>query len=292
MRESSRKLAVMLGLTFLILLAVLLVIRILRQGIYSNQLGMNIVVLGKEKVGLLMIRPEEDVVGWVIFPKNLTIKIFDSDARYPVVSLWELGQLERNPYDIVEKSIGTSMGVVIARTINVGSDVSVEGIVANIHKLHLKTNLSLRDRFLIRKFLVSSLSSKKILEMDVPLKIFDKSVEPDGKEVLAFNSVALLWTKNKFVLESILSENVELGVNNLSGQIGLGTQVARQLESAGVRVVEVKSDPMVDITGKGCMYAINGKYPFTELLLTNHMRCVKIDDSSTMAEKGIAVWLK
>ncbi len=294
MKESSKTaIGKVLGIIFLVVLFLILVLRVVRQGIYSNRMGMNIVIIGESKVGLLILRPDEEVVGWVSFPSNLMIKIFNSDARYPVSSLWDYGVLEKNPYEIAERSLGLSMGVTIARTIRVHGSPSVEEVLASLHRIDLKTDLSLRDRFLIRKLLTDSVTSKKVLEMDIPKKIFDTTVDPDGKEFVIFNSVASLWTKNKFVLESILGENVDLVVNNLSGQPGLGTQVARQLESAGLRVVEVKSDSTDDVQGVGCLFNIVGKYPYTESLLTDQMDCVKTEKLvSVDQEKGIIVWLK
>lgn len=293
MESSKKKLSRIAGIIFLVVLSALLVGRLLKQGIYSGDLGINIAVVGKNTAGLLLLRPEEEVVGWIPFPKNLMIKIFNSDARYPVVSLWDYGVLEKNPYEIVERSIGSSMGVTVAQTIRLNEDTSIETILSSLHRLDLQTDLSLRDRFLIRKFLVESVASKKVLEMEIPKKILDLTSDPDGKEFQTFNSVASLWTKNKFVLESILSENVDLTVNNLSGQTGLGTQVAKQLESTGMRVVEVKSDPTSDIPGKGCLFSITGKYPFTESLLVDQMQCLKVKNPNTQnTEKGITVWLK
>lgn len=281
-----------LGLFFLCLLITLLVIRIFKQGIYSDSLGMNIAIFGQDSAALLMLRPEEDVVGWVKFPDNLGVKIYNSDARYPLISLWHYGVLEKNPYEIVEKTLGLSMGVTIARTIKMEGVSSVEEVLAILHQWNLKTDLSLRDRFLIRKLLVEAVASRKVLEMDMPNKIFDQVEEPDGKKTLSFNSVASLWTKNKFVLESILSENVDLTVNNLSGQSGLGTQVARQLESAGMRVIEVKSDLTGKVPGKGCYFLMVGKYPFTESLLINQMSCHKMKNLEEGSEKGITVLIK
>ncbi len=293
MESSKDRVAKSLGVVFLIILLVLLLVKAWRQGIYSSRMGLNIVVLNSDRVGLLMLRPEEEMVGWVTFPEALTIKIFNSEARYPATSLWHYGLLEKNPYEMVEKSLGLSMGVVVARVIEVGGEVSPEGVLAQLYRVGLKTDLSVRDRILIRRFLAESLSAKKVLEMDLPSKIFDKTVEPDGRESLVFGSIATLWTKNKFVLESILGENVDLTVNNLSGQSGLGTQVARQLESAGMRVVGVKSDLSEDTQGSGCIFAVWGHFPFTESLLTDQMRCQRASRVPvTHEEKGMMVWLK
>lgn len=281
-----------MGWFFLLLLAILLVIRVLKQGIYSDSLGMNIAVFGQDSVGLLMLRPEEEVIGWVNFPDNLGVKIYNSEARYPLISLWHYGVLEKNPFEIAEKTLGLAMGVSISRTIKIDGSASVEEVLAGLHRWNLKTDLSIKDRFLIRKLLVEAVASRKVLEMDMPQKIFDQTEEPDGKKTLSFNSVASLWTKNKFVLESILSENVDLTVNNLTGQSGLGTQVARQLESAGMRVVEVKSELSEMFPGKGCYFMITGNYPYTESLLTNQMNCIKIKNAKEGTGKGITVLIK
>lgn len=296
MKESSRSGMKVVGIIFLIVLLTLLLVKVLRQGIYSSRLGMNIAVFGSKGAGLLLIRPEEETVGWVTFPNNLMVKIYNSEAKYPLISLWEYGLLEKNPYEIVEKSIGLSMGVTVARTIKVNGEVSIEGVISHLHRLDMKTNFSPRDRLLLRKFLTETVASKKVLEMDIPQKIFDKTTDPDGKEFVSFNSVATLWTKNKFVLESILTENVDLVVNNISGQSGLGAQVARQLESAGMRVIEVKSDPESAVEGKGCHFMVMGNYPYTESLLVDQMNCVEIRvpeiTKSDQREKGITVWIK
>ncbi|KKT55085.1 MAG: hypothetical protein UW48_C0007G0001, partial [Microgenomates group bacterium GW2011_GWC1_44_23] len=88
-------------------------------------------------------------------------------------------------------------------------------------------------------------------------------------------------------------ENVDLVVNNLTGQSGLGTQVARQLESTGMRVIEVKSDQGSEVTaGNGCFFSVSGKYPFTESLLVQQMNCLEFGKTEQEGEKGITVWLK
>lgn len=293
MVSSKTEIAKILGLVFLGIWLSLLLVRAFQQGIYSSRMGINVLVFGRDSAGLLMLRPEEEMVGWVSFPNNLMIKIFNSEARYPINSVWDYGVMEKNAYQVAEKSVGLSMGVVIARTMKVAGRVGVDEVLGEIASLRLKTDLSVRDRVLIRKFLAESVASKKVLEMDLPNNIFDKTVEPDGRESLAFGSVATLWTKNKFVLDSILSESVELVVNNLSGQTGLGTAVARQLESAGMRVVEVKSDPTEDVLGQGCLYASVSNFPLTESLLLDQLACVKTAQSAVRpGERGVIVWLK
>lgn len=280
------------GVIFLVILVGLLIFRVVKDGIFSKTLGINVAVVGDDSIAVLILRPDEDVLGWVKLPGKLKIKIYNSSAQYPIGSLWEYGVNEKHPYTVLEKSLGLSMGVPIARTIKIHGDVSPEEVLANLHKINLKTNLSLRDRFLIRQYLVDSVTSKKVLEMVIPASGMDKITEPDGKEFLVFNNVISLWTKNKFLLESILNENVDLSVNNLSGIAGQGIFISRQLEAAGIRVIEVKTDPANDIAGSGCVFVLKGSYPYTESFLTQQMGCVKHSEKLSPGEKGIDLWVK
>ncbi len=293
MRESSdNKYIKFAGVAFLVLLFGLLCYRNIVDGIFSKTSGINVAIVGDRSVALLILRPDEDILGLIKFPEKLKIKIYNSAAQYPIGSLWEYGLNEKQPYPIFEKSLGLSIGVAISRTIKIHGDVSLEEVLGNLHKINLKTDLSLRDRFLIRQYLVDSVTSKKVLEMDIPSSGMDKITEPDGKEFLMFNSVISLWSKNKFLLESILNENVDLSVNNISGLVGLGISVSRQLEAAGFRVVEVKTDPSKDVQGSGCIFIIKGIYPAAEKFLLEQLNCVKHSQVSSESEKGIDLWLK
>lgn len=282
-----------IGIIFLVILFSLLGIKIWREGIYTNDLGINVVVVGTDKVGILILRPENDVVSWVSLPNNLQIKVFNSEAVYPVVSLWSYGEQVKNSYTVMEKSLGQDMGVALARTIKIYGSAGAGEVLSNLYRPDLKTDLSWRDRFLVDKFLTSAVTSKKLLELEIPTKAYDQIVDPDGKTMLEFNSVTQLWTKNKLILDSILAENVEVTVNNLSGKTGLGTQVAKQMESSGMRVVAVKSDTTENVNGTGCTYKIAGEAPFTERFLQEQLQCKRsIKVSGQNGTKEITVWLK
>jgi len=281
-----------IGLFFLTILVFMIGFRVYKEGILSSQSGINLVVVGDTGCSLLVLRPDEDIVGWVDFPDKLKIKIYNSLAQYPIVSLWDYGVAERRPIEIIERSLGLSMGVVISRAIKVDGTPSVETVLGSLHKVNLKTDLSFRDRFLIRKYLSDAVDSKKILEMEIPGNVLDKITEPDGKEFLVFNNVTALWTKNKFLLETILNENVDASINNLSGLAGLGISVSKQLESAGIRVVEVKTDPGEDVEGSGCIFVSHGNYPITENFLLRQMNCEKRRSVKELNKKGIDIWLK
>lgn len=275
-------------------LAGLLIYDLTRRGVYDVRMGMNIVVVGESGgVKLLLLRPEEDIVAWVSVPAKVKIKIFNSSASYPIGSLWSYGEAERQAFNVMEKSVGQTMGVVLAKTVKLNKGEQIEDVLGQLLSLTLKTNLSIKDRVLIRNLLSESLKSKKILEYSLPTTVFEEIVEPDGKEFAVFNTTISLWTKNKFIIEEILDENVDVSINNVSSTSGLGTILAKQLESVGARVVEVKADKEdVAEGGKECVYASIENYEMTEKMLTSQLGCAKVSWGSKEDEKGIKVWVK
>jgi len=287
------KLLLFLGGIFLFILLVLLLYDITRRGIFSSKMSLNIVVVGEGEVNVLLLKPEEEMVEWIKLPSNIKVKIFNSDARYPITSLWNYGVSEKNPYEIVEKSLGQSMGIIIARTIKLDNASYIETILGRLFQISLKTDLSIRDRILIRNFLANAVNSKKVLEYSVPKTVFDNEIDPDGKEFLLFNQAVNLWTKNKFVIESILDENADISINNISGVSGVGNILANQLESTGMHVTEVKADQNEHIDGHGCLFSNQNKFEMTDAVLEDQLRCKKIPKPS-FAENAerINIWIK
>lgn len=287
------KLLLILGSVFLLVLIGLLIFDVTRRGIFSGKMGINIAIVGDRGVSLLLLRPEEEMVEWVKFPTNISVKIFNSEAHYPLESVWSYGVLERNPYEILEKSLGQSMGIVISRTVVVGNGPSIEDLLGKMLSISLKTNLSIKDRFVIRQFVAEAVKSKRILETSVPSTVFDKVIDPDGKEFIEFNQTVNLWTKNKFVVESILDENADVLINNISGVPGKGNIMANQLESSGMHVVEVKADTEEKVSsGKECVFSTDQRYEITEMVLGVQVGCAKIPLPSFIEkDEKVRIWI-
>jgi len=287
------KLLLILGSVFLLVLIGLLIFDVTRRGIFSGKMGINIAIVGDRGVSLLLLRPEEEMVEWVKLPTNISVKIFNSEAHYPLESVWSYGVLERNPYEILEKSLGQSMGIVISRTVVVGNGPSIEDLLGKMLSISLKTNLSIKDRFVIRQFVAEAVKSKRILETSVPNTVFDKVIDPDGKEFIEFNQTVNLWTKNKFVVESILDENADVLINNISGVPGKGNIMANQLESSGMHVVEVKADTEEKVTSvKECVFSTDQRYEITEMVLGVQVGCAKIPLPSFIEkDEKIRIWI-
>ncbi len=296
MRVSIKdKLLLILGSTFLIVLLGLLVYDVTRRGIYSPKMGLNVAIVGEDSVSVLLLRPEEEMVGWINMSKNIRIKVFNSEALYPLVSVWNYGVSEKKPYENMEKSLGQAMGVVISRTIKIDDVSAIENVLGKMFSISLKTDLSIRDRMLIRQFMADAVKSKKVLEMTIPESVFNKVTDPDGKEFKEFNQTMSLWTKNKFVIEPILDENADISINNVSGIPGMGSILANQLESAGMHVIELKADAEenVDEEKKGCMYSTDRRYEMTEKVLKEQVGCTKIAQPKAIDGDGkVRIWIK
>jgi hypothetical protein len=287
------KMLLILGGAFLLALLCLLLFDLTRRGVYRLSMGINVVVVGESDMSILLLRPDEEMLGWVRLPKGTRVKVFNSEAHYPLESLWSYGVSEKRPYETVEKSLGQAMGVVISRTIKLADSSSIENVLGDLFSFSLKTNLSIRDRVMIRSFLADAVNSKKVLELTIPESVFDSVVDPDGRSFLEFNQTMTLWTKNKFVLEPILEENADISINNVSGVIGAGSVLSAQLESAGMHVVEVKADTEEKVTGKDCVYSSDKHFEMTELVLREQIGCSKITTPSFVeGDERLRLWIK
>jgi hypothetical protein len=287
------KILLFLGSAFLLVLLGLLVYDLTRRGVFDSRMGLNVAVVGDKGVSILLLRPEEEMVGWVRMPKNIRIKIYNSEAHYPLESVWNFGVAEKKPFEVLEKSLGQSMGIIVARVIKIDDSSQIENVLGKMLSLSLRTDLSIRDRFLIRQFLADAVKSKKVLEMAVPETVFDKVTDPDGAEFKEFNQTMSLWTKNKFVVEPILNENADISINNVSGISGKGNTLANQLESVGMHVVELKASPEEKVNGNGCLYSSEKQFEMTESILREQMGCLKIAKPEFVeSDERMRIWIK
>lgn len=278
------------GVLFLVVIIASLALTLLRKGIWNEEMGLNLLVIGDDSAGVLVLRPKEGLGSWVSLPNELKIKISGSQANYPINSVWKFGLGEKRAYEISERSIGEAMGVILPRMIKVGGEASVETVLGNMLSIPVKTDLSLLDRLAMRKYLSAIVTSKRLLELTIPGQVYEEVEEPDGKIFLEFSQVMTAWSKDKFLFDAVLAESVELIVNNLSGLGGAGLIMSRQAETAGMRVVEVKNDIEDVISGTGCVFESSDSSPRSSELLENHFGCKEIEREG---EEGgeLKLWL-
>ncbi len=281
-----------LGYGFVVVFLLMLVLVFAKKGIYSPQMGVNFIVVGDNSTSLVLMRPQEGVLTWVKLPGNLSIKIVGSEAVYPLSSLWKFGLLEKNPYIIVGESLSGSIGVLLPRVIKIEGENTPENLLGQLYRLNLATNFSVRDRILLRKDLMGSVNSKKIIEIDIPKAATSKVQDPDGKEFLEINSVVNLWTKNKFVFDVLLGEGKNIKITNLTSVKGAGLLLSRQLESSGMRVVELSSKEQFRPHGKGCVYKLNKEAIFSNYLLEKYVGCKRMVGETDVKDSSVGeIWL-
>lgn len=276
---------------FVILLVVLLVLSVVKQGIYARDIGLNLIVVGNDSASIALVRPNEDHITWVRLPSVMQVKIDGTEAVYPVYSLWKFASTEKRPFDVVIKSISNTLGVVLSSVVVVDGSANPENLLSSMNKLVLKSNLSFRDRLLLRQDLANLISYRKVLEIELPRTALTKKVDPDGFESFEVNQVVNLWTKNRFVFETLLGENVEVSVHNLSGVPGAGLSLSRKLEASGLRVGEVVSKYDNPPKGKGCLFASTDQNKKTIYLLKKYFGCQKIQFENLDSEDRVKIWL-
>lgn len=291
-KKNRKRFLEYLAIGFIGIFLSLLLISFTRKGVYSINLGLNMVVVGEDGIALALVRPKEDYVVWIKLPLAMQIKVDTSTAVFPVFSFWKYAEKEKNSLDLVARSISNTLGVVLPSAIKIDGSATPENLLGSLHSLTLNSNLTIRDRLMLRRDLVNLVSTRKTLEVDIPRSALTKVSDPDGVEFLEVNSIVNLWTKNRFVFETLLGESPNLSVYNLSGVAGMGMQISRKLESAGARVVEVESEYDGEVvTGKGCVFRSKADYVFTEYLLERFMKCKNISVKEKIKGEGIEIWL-
>ncbi len=281
-----------LGLGFFVALVILLLLSFSRKGIYSNSLGLNMVVVADDGIALALVRPKEDYLVWIKLPLAMQVKVDSSTAVYPVRTFWKYAEGEKASLDLVSRSLSDTLGVVLPSAIKVSGSVSPENLLGSLHSFALNTNLTVRDRIMLRRDLVNLVSTRKTLEVDIPKTALTKKADPDGVEFFEVNSIVNLWTRNRFVFETLLGESPSISVYNLSGVAGRGMLFSKQLESAGARVVAVESKFDGElVSGRGCLFSSSVDSVYTVYLLEKFLKCKNVTEKRTKVEEGIVVWM-
>jgi hypothetical protein len=283
-----------LGFLFVLILLAILINDFLRRGIFESKTGINLLVVGDDNVGLMIIRPEENIVSWISLPTNLKMKITGNNAMYPITSLWGFGVSEKNPYQIAEKSVGENLGVFIPKMIKIDHAANVENLLGKFLSIGLSTDLTIRDRWLIRNIVSEAAVSKRIFELEIPSSAFDKITEADGKEFLVSNKIIDVWSKDKFYHNDVMEESAEVSVNNMSTVTGAGLALSEQLDASGFRVVDVLNNANDDVKSKGCHFLADDRYQISIKYLIDQVGCQPISKNEGKIEEAnlIKIWLK
>lgn len=273
------------GIFFVILLFFLLVFSLVKNGIFEENLGINILAISDKNAALLMIRPAEDLVMWVDLPNNFRARVWKNESVLSLQSAWKFGLQSGEAYKLLEETASLALGSSVARVVKVDGVVTLERLSSKLAEVSLDTDLSLRDRFQIRNYISSSLVSKKFIVTEIPETVFDKITDPDGKEFLESNSSTYRWVKNKLFFEKVLSEDTEVVVINRSKITGMGLALSRELEGVGMKVLDVRADDGHTDLKNGCWFVnIDKNKVYTINTLKNLVGCRELKSDGGVAE--------
>lgn len=266
-----------LGWIFILLLVGMLFLGLYRRGIYDRKLGVNVLFISRDGMGILTLHPEADTVDLVKLPDELKIPLNINGPEYALEALRKTGLPERDGGLMrIRKGVGEALGLVLPAFVKTDSELSLAGFSEGLWSFKTQTNLSLLDRYRLQIEIDRLVRRGLNLEVAFPGGVTDTVVEPDGVSFKKLNSAIYTWSKNQWVSEAALAETAEVGVVNASGVEGLGRVVARQLETAGVRVVEVLGSEKIE--EGGCLFSgVVKDHPQTARLFSLFLNCNLIE---------------
>ena len=227
------------GLVFLALVLVMLLVNLLRRNIYDPSLGINILMLAKDGMGIVAVREGSGLVSVTRLPDNLVIPIDPTGAEYRVEAFYKIGLPVADELFVSRVSVGQALGVVLAGVVKSNSEFGLTGLSGSLISLSSQTNFSIFDRYNLAKSIRNLLTKRTNFEISFPAVAVDSVEEADGTEVLKLNSSIFVWSQNQWVADEVLSETAEVTVVNGSGREGKARWAARQMETAGVRVISL-----------------------------------------------------
>ncbi len=276
---------------FLLCILVASVMMVSRKRVFDEGLGMGLAVVGEEGVAFLGIRPEEDSLIWVDLPTDLRLRVIDSEAWYPVESLWQLGEIEGKAEELVKQSLQQDLGVAVSGVICLeNGDVSGEGVMEGLVDLGVRSSLNWWDRVLLYKTLVKMMTRGLVWEIDLPQIVMDVKEDEDGMKWKKLNERVWVWTKDLWPSEKILALGITAAVYNSSDTPGRARVMGHVLESEGLRVVEVASR---EEKNKGCWYEMEEDSSELRWLLERQLGCRQKDgiDNTDDVKAELSVWL-
>lgn len=228
-----------IGVAFLALVVVMLTVNLLRRNVYDPALGINILLIAKDGLGVVAVREGSGLISVTRLPDNLLISVDPTGAEYQVEAIYKVGLPVKDELFASRVSVGQALGVVLVGVVRTDSGFGMAGLSESLLSLSGQTNLSVVDRYNLVKGIRGILTKLTNFEISFPDAVVDVVEEVDGTVVLKLNSSVFIWSQNQWVADEVLSETAEVTVVNGSGREGKARAAARQMETAGVRVISL-----------------------------------------------------
>lgn len=270
------------GIVFCTMVSVALIVRVWKDKKIDNRLGFNMVVLGDGSTTVMSYKPENLSVDFVDLPDNLKISLFNNGSDF---GIGELREAEKNSAEGASlndfrRGLSLELGIPLPIIIRHKAQNDLLSLRDSLLAWRgIDTNMNILDRMEVIKILGVVLAKGLNLIQPFPSRLTDKIVEVDGKTYQKVNEAVFSWAKNYFLSEAVLSETAEIVVLNASGTSGIGRKMSRQLETAGMRVIDIRTGDL--ILDKKC--EVDGdevEHPMTMRYLTNYFGCEAVTASS------------
>jgi len=270
----------MTGIVFCVLVGVSLIVSVWKNKMIDSRLGFNMVVLGDDRATVMSYKPENLSVDYVDLPDSLKIDLFNNGSDFGIGELREAEKKTAGSASLNDFRRGLSLELGIPIPIIIRHKTQNDPLSLRDSLLAwggADTNMKFIDRMEVIKILGLVLAKGLNLNQPFPSRLTDRVVEIDGGIYQKANEAVFSWAKNYFLSEAVLSETVEVVVMNASGIPGLGRKVSRQFETAGMRVIDVRTGNY--ILDKRC--EVDGDreaHPLTMNYLVNYFGCEIITD--------------
>lgn len=280
-----RKLVRVVGIVFLFLVLIMVLVNLLKRNIYDSGLGMNLLVIADDGMGIVAVRSGLELISSTLLPDNLVIPIDFNGAEYQIEAIRKVGLPMENALEISRISVGQALGMVLNGIVKCGCSIRsdlVGGAREALFSWMSQSNLSWFDRYRLFRNISDLLKKKVDLIVSMPQGVVDVHIEPDGKDILKLNTAIFAWSKNQWIFDEILSETAEIVVVNGTGKEGKARLVAKQIEGSGVRVIGlVATDREVD----DCIiFGTRDKHPKTFDFLASSYLCTIPDKEKKLAD--------
>lgn len=224
------------------------------------------IVVQADEVYLLSYASSNKSLTIFKFPKDLDLDVPYSFGRWPVRSIFDLGQAEKPPIGakLLKDSIDTTFNILSdGYLVFNDSSTNLPNLIESERKNILpgidllsktKTDLGLTE-FLQIWWAIKEVRTDKINSIDLATTDLTKwLLLPDGSRAIIMDQVKLdMFEEGRFENENIKKEGLSIGILNATDFPGLAEQAAKILTNLGGRVVFTSNAP--DKIGKSTILA-------------------------------------
>lgn len=273
----------LLGIVFVFVAIGSWVYKIVSKSVYIQKVGINVLVVSKNKTMLIGLRPESNLILKTMLTNDLVSQMGErsTGSGFTVGAVsGQIGAEYQRLGEDFRKGLSLSLGVPLTGIFYIGEGYDETNFFGKLILPTTKSNLSWLDRIRIYLDMRRIFAGSMVIDQDIPKGATQKSEEADGKVVYNFNEAIFNWSKNQWSYAEVFGESVEIAVVNATNIDGRARSIAHLLETAGMHVIEVVSSKSL-LTEFSCLvYDHKPEATFTKQLLENYFGCVVKTDST------------